>query len=36
MKETSKEVGKERVSFGTNMSTDEESSASEYVKLDMH
>jgi hypothetical protein len=36
MKGTSKEVGKERVSFGTNMSTNEESSTLEYVKLDMH
>jgi hypothetical protein len=32
---TSKEEGKERVSFGTNMSTDDESSASESVKHDM-
>jgi hypothetical protein len=36
MKGTSKEEGKERVSFGTNMSTDEESFASESVKQDMH
>jgi hypothetical protein len=31
-----KEEGKERVSFGTNVSTDDESSASKLVKQDMH
>jgi crotonobetainyl-CoA:carnitine CoA-transferase CaiB-like acyl-CoA transferase len=36
MKGANKEEWKERVSFGTNMSTDEESSASESVKQDMH
>jgi ABC-type molybdate transport system ATPase subunit len=36
MKGANKEEWKERVSFGTNMSTDEESSVSESVKQDMH